>query len=277
MNIPFVRPSLPPRAAPGRRARAGARSLAMRLALLLAAAPVAAQIATQTTTPPSAAAAAPAGPQVPPDVLARALALAAEAARAVAPREARVEVEPGRLDARLTLAPCARIEPYLPSGVPAWGRTRVGLRCTEGAKRWNVFLPVAVQVWAPARVTAAALPAGARLSESQLSLAVVDWAAASTPPVGPNEDLAGRTLARAVASGQPLRAADVQPRQWFALGDHVRIQASGSGFSIVAEGRALATGVEGQAVRVRVLTERSDGGPVLVAWPVGDHRVEVSL
>ncbi len=257
MNIPFVRPCMPGPARPG---RGVLRALTLLAGLAF-----------------TVAAAAQGAPQLPPEVLARALALAGDAGRAVAPREARIEVVPGRLDARLSLAPCARVEPYLPSGVPAWGRTRVGLRCTDGATRWNVFLPVTVQAWAPALVSRAALPAGARIGDGQLTQGVIDWAAANSPPFAPTQTLAGRTLARAVAPGQPLREADLQPRQWFALGENVRIQASGAGFSIVGEGKALAAGVEGRAVRVRVTGERGEGGPVLLARPVGDHRVEVDL
>jgi flagella basal body P-ring formation protein FlgA len=254
MNIPFVRPRLLPWLATTRSWLALAWP--MLGALFAATAPVLAQAA----------------PEVPPATLARALALAAEAAQALAPREARISVEAGQLDARLTLAPCARIEPYLPSGVPTWGRSRVGLRCTDGAARWNVFLPVTVQVWAMAPLLASALPAGARLSEGQLARGEVDWAAAATPPMGSAENLAGRTLARAMAAGQPLHASDLQPRLWFATGDSVRIEATGAGFSIIGEGQALTPGMEGLPARVR-----TESGRVLVARPVGDRRVEVSL
>ena len=60
------------------------------------------------------------------------------------PSPLRMEVSVGTLDERLRLAPCARIEPYLPAGAKLWGRTRLGLRCLEGATRWNVFLPITV-------------------------------------------------------------------------------------------------------------------------------------
>lgn len=216
--------------------------------------------------------AAPVAAQVPPDAIARALALATEAATAVAPAEARVVAQPGALDARLTLAPCARVDAYLPSGVPAWGATRMGLRCTDGRVRWNVYLPVTVQVWAPAVVVMNALPAGARLAESQLGRAEIDWAASASPAFSRNDDLAGRTLVRPLVAGQALRGADLQPRKWFSQGDTVRIVANGSGYSISAEGEALGPGVDGQPARVRV-----ESGRVLVGRPVGDRCIEVTL
>jgi flagella basal body P-ring formation protein FlgA len=210
--------------------------------------------------------------QIQVDTLARAVALATEAASALAPAGARVQAQPGTLDPRLTLAPCRRVEPYLPTGVPAWGASRVGLRCVDGATRWNVFLPVTVQVWAPAAVTRMALPAGARIGDSQLQRGEADWAAASQPLYAQPEDLVGRTLARAVAAGQPLRAADLQPRLWFVLGDTVHLAAVGDGFSISTEGRALTPGLEGQPARVR-----TESGQIVVGRPVGDRRVEVRL
>ena len=90
----------------------------------------------------------PATAQVPSEAVARALELARHAATLLAPRQARVMVQAGVLDARLTLAPCTQVDAYLPAGAPAWGHSWVGLRCTAGAARWNVFLPVTVQVWA---------------------------------------------------------------------------------------------------------------------------------
>ncbi len=202
----------------------------------------------------------------------RAVALASEAASAVAPPQARITAQPGRLDPRLRLAACGDIQPYLVSGAPAWGRTRVGLRCQQPGVRWNVFLPVTVQVLAPALQLREALPVGARLAASQLTLAEVDWAAAASPPLADAEGLADRVLARAVAAGQTLRAADLQPRRWFAIGDTVRVVAAGRGFSISAEGQALTPGLEDQPVRVRV-----EGGRVLTGRAVGERRVELVL
>ena len=66
----------------------------------------------------------------------------------------RMEVSVGQLDPRLRLAPCARVEPHLPAGARLWGRTRLGLRCVEGAVRWNVYLPITVKAFGPAWVLA---------------------------------------------------------------------------------------------------------------------------
>lgn len=66
----------------------------------------------------------------------------------------RMEVQVGQLDPRLRLAPCARVEPFLPAGTRLWGRTRLGLRCVQDAVQWTVFLPITIQAWGPAWVLA---------------------------------------------------------------------------------------------------------------------------
>jgi flagella basal body P-ring formation protein FlgA len=206
------------------------------------------------------------------DTLQRIQALGEQAGSALAPDSVRVEIEPGRLDPRLRLAPCERIEPYMPPGARPWGRSRIGLRCVQGPSPWNVFLPVTVRVFAPAWVTTAPLPAGSVLQAEQLRQAEVDWAATPTPPVADVARLLGRQLARPLPAGAAPRQADLKQRQWFAAGDTVQLVANGPGFSVGGSGQALGPGLEGQPVRVR-----TDNGRVLTGQAVGQNRVEVSL
>ena len=207
-----------------------------------------------------------------PEFLAQATALVRQAAQAGAPRGAQILALPGVLDARLQLAPCTQVQAFLPAGVQPWGRSRVGLRCLQGPVAWQVFLPVTVQVWAPAVVASATLPAGARLEGSQLALAVVDWAAAPGAAHAELEALDGRVLVRPVTAGQALRVSDLRARQWFAAGDSVQFVARGRGFAVSAEGLAMNAGLEGQPVRVRM-----ESGRVVVGLPVGHKRVELNL
>ena len=192
------------------------------------------------------------------------------AASQLAPAAARIEVVPGQLDPRLQLAACDRVEPFLPAGSPAWGRTRVGLRCVEGPKAWSVYLPVTVKVLASAAVLVAPLPAGTLLRAEHFGVGEVDWAASTSPVLA--TPAVGRTLARALGRGEPLRQADLQVRRWFAAGDTVRIVASGPGFSVSGEGLAMGDGVEGQPVRVR-----TDSGRIVSGRATGERRVEVAL
>lgn len=224
--------------------------------------------------PARAAATAPSNAALTPQVLAAAGQLARGAAQAQAPRGARIVVQPLALDPRLRLAACARVIPFLPSGQPAWGRTRVGLRCGDDAVRWTVYLPMQVQVLAPAWVAREALAGGTTLAAGHLRLAEVDWAQSSSPPLAgaadaPPED---RVLARPVAAGAAVREADVKPHRWFDSGAMVQVVGTGSGFAVQTSGQALGPGVDRRPVRVRV-----DGGRVLVGLPVAANRVEITL
>jgi flagella basal body P-ring formation protein FlgA len=184
----------------------------------------------------------------------------------------RVEVKVGKLDPRLKLAPCLHIDTYLPPGLPIWGSTRIGLRCTQGAKLWNVSIPITVSVYAQATVVRSALAAGTVLDGSQLAQAEVDIAAAPGAAVSDPMLAVGRTLGRSVAAGATLRQTDLKARQFFAAGETVRVTALGPGWQVVTEGQAIGAGIEGQMVRVR-----TESGRLLNARPSGDRQVELTL
>ena len=65
-------------------------------------------------------------PLPPPETLAQQVQrFADESTRRVAAPAGRIEVEVGTLDPRLKLAPCERIEPYLPTGTRLWGKGHI--------------------------------------------------------------------------------------------------------------------------------------------------------
>ncbi|MDH0865190.1 flagellar basal body P-ring formation chaperone FlgA [Mitsuaria sp. GD03876] len=198
--------------------------------------------------------------------------LAMAGARQVAPNQARVEVELGRLDPRLRLAPCAQIQPYLPAGSRMWGRTRLGLRCLSGVTKWNVTLPLTIKVYGQAFVAAADLPAGTVLTQEHLRLAEVDIAGEAGAIYTQAEGWLGRHLSRPVAAGEALRSADLKLRQWVQPGDRVQVMATGDGYAIAGEGQAMGVGLEGQDVRVRF-----DNGRMVTGRTIGERRVEVVL
>lgn len=197
--------------------------------------------------------------------------LARAASRTAVPGT-RVEIELGELDARLRLAPCQQVEPYLPPGVRLWGKARIGLRCLQGPTRWNVYLPVTVQVFAPALVATRALAAGSVIEAADLAVSETDVAADPSPALREPAIAAGRTLARPLAAGESLRQRDLRVRQWFAAGETVKVRARGQGYSVVGEALAMSPGIEGQSVRLR-----TDSGRVLSGQAVAEREVEILL
>lgn len=174
----------------------------------------------------------------------------------------RMEVSVGALDTRLRLAPCARIEPYLPANTRLWGRTRLGLRCLEGETQWNVFLPITVKAFGPAWVLTGNVASGAVLTEADAMSSEVDWAAEPAAVVADPALWVGQVAARSLVAGQALRQSMVRPPHLFKNGAQVRVLAQGPGYAITASGQAMGAGAVGQSVRVRMANGKIVSGLV---------------
>ena len=184
----------------------------------------------------------------------------------------RMEVSVGSLDPRLRLAPCARVEPYLPAGARLWGRSRLGLRCAEGATPWNVFLPITIKAWGPAWVLTGNVAPGAVLTAADATQSEVDWAADTAPIMANPEMWVGQVAARQLLAGQPLRQSMVRPPQLFRAGAQVRVVSQGPGYMVTSAGQALNAGAVGQTVRVRMENGKIIGGTV-----AEDGTVDVAM
>lgn len=184
----------------------------------------------------------------------------------------RTEIVMGALDSRLRLAPCNKVEPHLPPGSRLWGRSRIGLRCVEGPRRWNVYVPVTIKAWGPAWVIKRPVDAGATLAQDDAELAEVDWAAQRDGVLAKPEMWVGQQTAFALTPGLTIRENMVRPMKAFAAGDQVRVNSSGSGFHISATGLALTAGLVGQSARIRL-----PGGRVVTGEVQADQTVEMAL
>jgi flagella basal body P-ring formation protein FlgA len=183
-----------------------------------------------------------------------------------------MEVSIGALDPRLRLAPCARVEPYLPTGARLWGRTRLGLRCVEGATAWNVFLPVTVKAFGPAWVLTGPVAPGTALTASDATEAEVDWAAEAGPVMANPEMWLGQVAARQLVAGQALRQPMVRAPQLFRAGAQVRVLAQGPGYAVATAGQAMSSGSAGQTVRIRM-----DNGRIVSGTVAENGTIEVTL
>lgn len=175
----------------------------------------------------------------------------------------RMEITVGELDSRLRLAPCARVEPYLPPGTRLWGKTRLGLRCLEGSAKWNVFLPVTIKAYGQAWVVKGQVSAGAALTQDDVMEAEVDWAEQREAIISNPDQWLGQVANRALSSGQALRQGMIRPAQVFRAGAQIRVQVQGAGFEITSDGQALSAGVVGQPARVKMGNGHVMSGEVL--------------
>ncbi|APV51396.1 flagella basal body P-ring formation protein FlgA [Betaproteobacteria bacterium GR16-43] len=189
---------------------------------------------------------------------------AAEAAQAFLDREianlpGRVDITVGEVDPRLTLAPCDRIEPFLPTGARLWGKGFLGLKCATGAA-WRVTIPVDVRVYASVPVANRALRAGEPVGLQDVETKEIEVSAHAPGLLADIRAAEGRVLARPVAAGAPIRADQFKNPVAIAAGDPVRVVLTGRGFDISLDGKALSAGAVGDNLRVQLGTGRTVGG-----------------
>lgn len=180
----------------------------------------------------------------------------------------RFDVRVGKLDSRLRLAACSQIEPYLPPGNQLWGRTRVGLRCVDGASRWNVSIPVTVDAYGPAWVLRHPLPVGAVVTQADVQQGEVNWAQEAAPVLWGPERWVGQAATRPLLAGQALRQGMVRPVAVFTSGTTIRVLAQGPGFQVATTGTALSAGVIGQLAKVQLDSGRTSHATVVDARTV---------
>lgn len=183
----------------------------------------------------------------------------------------RMEAVVGDLDRRLKLAPCDKVEVYLPFGARLWGKSQVGLRCIEGAVRWSVTMPVSVNAFGPAWVVKGQVTAGGVVTDADVVQSEVNWAEDTNPVLAERGAWDGQVATRNLVTGQTLRQGMVKPAQVFQAGAPVRVIAQGVGFQISSDAQALSAGVVGQSARVRMENGRVTTGLVLDGRTVKIH------
>jgi flagella basal body P-ring formation protein FlgA len=183
----------------------------------------------------------------------------------VAPNGGEIEVVVGEPDARLRLAPCDEMEPFVPTGARLIGRTSLGVRCTKGAN-WVVYVPVQIKLFVDAWVAARPIARGQPLLPEDARLERIDIAPLNGNALMPDMPLVGRTATRALAPGEPLRRDSLRSPPVVQPGDPVQVVAIGMGFAAQSPGKALTAAAEGQMAQVAL-----PGGKVLsgVAKPGG--------
>jgi flagella basal body P-ring formation protein FlgA len=189
-----------------------------------------------------------------------------DAARTFAVREAtaahsRAVVEPGSLDPRLRLAPCAApLQAFLPPGGRLAGNAAVGVRCPSA---WTVYVPVRVRFDAKVLVSMRAIGRGETLRATDFRLETRDLAALPGPAITEPSRAVGQQTAVPIAPGAVLTPRMVKQPRLVRRGDRVTIIARAGGLEVRSSGEALADGVEGDSIQVRnVLTKKIIQGTV---------------
>lgn len=182
----------------------------------------------------------------------------------------RAEITFGKLPTGTKLAPCRKIQPFLPRGARLWGRTRIGVRCLAGAK-WTIALPLEVKIFGEVLVATRQMRARAPLSANDVELREVELTRLNGNPISDPMTIDGQMMARSIRAGQPLMSYHVRTQPTVSPGDPIRVEIRGRGFSVVVNGSAMGQGSDGQPLRVR-----TDAGKVIVGQLKG-RTVEISM
>ncbi|AOI58749.1 flagellar basal body P-ring formation chaperone FlgA [Burkholderia diffusa] len=224
-----------------------------------AASPAQAATASQPATPPG---------QQDPDTIRR---------TALAFLQQQVAGLPGKTTATVAaafprgLAACTTLEPFLPTGARLWGRTTVGVRCA-GARPWTVYLQAKVAVQATYYVAARQIAPGEPLTAADLVARDGDLTVLPLAVITDPAQAVGATAMARISAGLPLRQDMLKSAASVSAGQTVRVVAAGPGFTISAEGSALANAAPGQSVRVRMAA-----GQIVTAIVKDAGTVEIPL
>ncbi|WP_342612739.1 flagellar basal body P-ring formation chaperone FlgA [Burkholderia ambifaria] len=169
------------------------------------------------------------------------------------------------------LAACTTLEPFLPTGARLWGRTTVGVRCA-GERPWTVYLQAKVAVQATYYVAARQIAPGEPLTVADLVARDGDLTVLPLAVITDPAQAVGATALARISAGLPLRQDMLKSAASVSAGQTVRVVAAGPGFTISAEGSALANAAPGQSIRVRMAA-----GQIVTAIVKDAGTVEIPL
>ena len=161
-----------------------------------------------------------------------------------------VSVVIGQIDPRMNLAACAALEPFLPNGSRAWGKTTVGVRCNAPTP-WTIYVSATVRVLANYIVTAAPLAQGQTIGQNDIATMHGDIATLPPGIITDASQALGRAVLSSLSAGSPLRQDSLRSQQAVQQGQTVRLVSIGTGFRVSTEGKALNNAAEGQLVQAR--------------------------
>ncbi len=194
-------------------------------------------------------------------------------ARLGPPEGGTLEVETGRLDARLRLGRCGEpLETFLSSGDVGPGNLTVGIRCA-GPRPWTLHVPVEVRMVTEVVVLARPVSRGDLLRPEDLNVEARDVTQYHRGYFTTVDQVVGRELRRSSAAGRIVSDLIVRRPLWVERGDKVSLVAGDGRFQVQVRGEVLADGSAGETVRVKNLSSQR----VVEGKVIGPGRVRVQL
>lgn len=185
------------------------------------------------------------------------------------PGEVRIQV--GSIDPNLKLPECENMQVFLPSGSRAWGKTSVSVQCLAPSK-WGIYVQSTVSVFGNYLVAASPLAQGQVISEHDVIYEKGDLTRLPAGIFTEQAQALGRSVQISMTAGTVLRQEMLKVTPIVQQGQTVKVVSSGNGFSVSAEGLALAKANEGQIVQVKVAS-----GKVVIGIARQGGQVEVAF
>lgn len=161
------------------------------------------------------------------------------------------------VDSRVSLAPCDKMEAFLPAGSKLAGRVSIGVRCNLPGG-WRVFVPVQIRISMDLVISARQLAMGQVIQKEDLAMQTVE-----NPQSDGLTDAAqvvGQVMRFSVSQGTILRAAMIRAPYSIKQGQAVQLLIQGNGFTITGSGVALTNAAEGETVQIRTPSNRVISG-----------------
>lgn len=159
-------------------------------------------------------------------------------------------VTTSRIDQRLKLAKCDRLEPYLPVGNRLWGSSSIGVRCFAPAT-WSLYVPVRIKVTNNVLVAARPIGSGQEVRAEDVQLQQRDVTAFAGSVLTSMDQAEGKAVSMPVPAGAVLRSEMLRSSNVVLQGQQVKLIAQGAGFKVTSEGQAMGNATAGQVVSVK--------------------------
>jgi len=174
-----------------------------------------------------------------------------------------------RIDQRLKLARCDKLETYLPSGGRLWGHSSIGVRCASPSA-WSLYVPVLIKVSANVLVTARPVASGQAVQAEDVQTQLKDVTAYAGSVLTTPEQAVGRNAMSHITAGTVLRSEMLRSPLVVLQGQQVKLVAQGAGFKVSSEGLAMGNAAAGQLVSVKTRS-----GQIIKGVAKGEGVVEV--
>ncbi|SDS67654.1 flagella basal body P-ring formation protein FlgA [Halopseudomonas xinjiangensis] len=190
-------------------------------------------------------------------------------------RDARYEIEVGRLDPRLRLPLCPpeAIAATLESPAAPVGRVTVRVSCESDEARWRLFVPAKVSLFEQVLVTRRPLARHEVIQPTDMALLERDVGLLGDQYLTDPAQALGKRAKRQLPGDTVIGSNHLENDEVVKRGDKVVISAANSQISVRMPGEALQAGTVGSQIRVR----NTRSGRVVTARIIAPGQVEVAM